>query len=270
MSLKETSHIKGRYEGLKVTKSNNVFQIQFNRPHRKNAFSTQMFIDFNKALQEAAEDKDVRITVITGTGEYYSSGNDLNNFLQSAPQTTPQDARPGTLVVENIVKTLIDYPKPVIALVNGPAVGIAVTLLGLCDAVYCSDRATFHTPFTQLAQNPEGCSSYIFPRLMGGAKATEMLLFNQKITAQEAYERNLVTRVIPDAEFHDKTQALVKYVASLPPQSVRFSKQLIRSNDRELLHRVNVAELDVLAERIVSDEVRDAVMAFFSRQKSKL
>ena len=86
-------------------------------------------------------------------------------------------------------------------------------------------QATFHTPFSQLGQSPEGCSSYIFPKIMGNAKAGELLLFNKKITAQEAFERNLVTQVFPENVFHKETEALVSYYASLPPQVTRTACQ---------------------------------------------
>ncbi|XP_076469941.1 enoyl-CoA delta isomerase 2-like isoform X2 [Babylonia areolata] len=264
----DTQGAEDRYQGMIVTKSNKVFSIRLNRPERKNAFTTQMYLDLVSALQEAATDEDVHVAVITGTGDYYSSGNDLANF--KAPRNPNETPEERTMPVCNLVKAFIDFPKPLIALVNGPAIGIAVTLLALCDAVYCSDRATFLTPFTQLGQNAEACSSYTFPKMMGGAKAAEMLLFNRKITAPEAYERNLVSRVIPDADFHKETEAFVSYVASLPPVSMQSSKKLIRGNEREVLHKVNDTELKLLAKLVQSPETLNAVLAFFSRQKSKL
>ena len=94
------------------------------------------------------------------------------------------------------MKAFIDFPKPLVVLVNGPAVGISVTVMALCDAVYATDRATFHTPFTILGQSPEGCSTVTFPQAMGHAHASEMLLFNKKITASEAKERGIVSEVI--------------------------------------------------------------------------
>ncbi|KAL8571758.1 hypothetical protein ACOMHN_051125 [Nucella lapillus] len=230
MEPMEAKDGKDRYEGLIVSKNNKVLHIQFNRPERKNAVTLQMYYGLASALREAAKDPEVNVAVLTG------NGNDLGNFTK---KLTPEEAErfEKEKPFFNLVRAFIDFPKPLIALVNGPAIGVAVTLLGLCDAVYCSDKATFQTPFTQLAQSAEGCSSYVFPRLMGTAKATEILLFNRKITAQEAYDRNLVTRVFPDADFRKETEAVLSYIVSLPPQS---------------------------------SEVADAILAFFSRKKSKL
>ncbi|KAK7505696.1 hypothetical protein BaRGS_00002967 [Batillaria attramentaria] len=235
-----------RFQGLKVTKTNKVFRIQLNRPNKKNALTWQMYNDIGTALGEAAQDKDVSVAVVTGSGDYYCSGNDLSNFTQVKPDEIGKMALTARGVLLNFVNSIIDFPKPLIALVNGPAVGVSVTVLGLFDAVYCTDKATFHTPFSQLGQSPEGCSSYIFPKIMGNAKAGELLLFNKKITAQEAFDRNLVS------------------------QSLQFSKTLNRNAERELLHRVNEAECELLVERWQSQECINAIMAFFSRKKGNL
>ncbi|KAL8583176.1 hypothetical protein ACOMHN_046560 [Nucella lapillus] len=209
-----------RFEGLKVTKVNKVLRIQLNRPAKKNALTWQMYADIATALREGGQDKDVSVAVITGSGDYYCSGNDLSNFTNVKPEEMSQMALNGRDVLLDFVGAFIDFPKPLISLINGPAVGISVTVLGLFDAVYCTDKATFHTPFSQLGQSPEGCSSYLFPKMMGNAKAGELLLFNRKVTAQEACDRNLVTQVFPEDVFQKETEALVAYYGSLPPQEV--------------------------------------------------
>ncbi|XP_076449589.1 enoyl-CoA delta isomerase 2-like [Babylonia areolata] len=256
-----------RFPGLKITKKNKVFRIQLNRPSKKNALTWQMYADIGKALREAAQDKDVSVAVITGTGDYYCSGNDLSNFTNVKPEDIPQMALNGRDVLVDFVGAFIDFPKPLIALVNGPAVGISVTVMGLFDAVYCTDKATFHTPFSQLGQSPEGCSSYLFPKMMGNAKAGELLLFNRKITAQEACDRNLITRVFPEDVFEKETEALVAYYGSLPPQSLQYSKTLNRDAERDLLHKVNQAECELLVERWQSKECINAIMSFFAKKK---
>ncbi|KAG8133281.1 putative Peroxisomal 32-trans-enoyl-CoA isomerase-like protein, partial [Naja naja] len=144
---------------------------------------------------------------------------------------------------------------PLIAVVNGPAVGISVTLLGLFDIVYATDQATFHTPFSNLGQSPEGCSSYTFPKIMGLTKATEMLLFNKKLTAAEACSQGLVAEVFPDSTFQKETLAV--------------SKQLIRNMEKEKLYEVNSQECECLMERWLSEECMQAVMSFMQK-KSKL
>ncbi len=126
------------------------------------------------------------------------------------------------MLCRRFVSAFIDFPKPLLAAVNGPAVGIPVTSLGLCDVVFASDRATFHTPFASLGQSPEGCSSYIFPKIMGQAKANEVLLFGRKLTAQEAFDRGLVTEIFPDSSFQEDLQKKLDQYSQLPRQ-VGFS-----------------------------------------------
>jgi len=259
-----------RFPGMKITKENKVLRIRLNRPAKKNAITWQMYEDIATALDEAAKDDSVSVAVLTGTGDYYCSGNDLSNFTNVKPEEIPKMALNGKRVLLKFVKAFIDFPKPLVSLVNGPAVGISVTVMGLFDAVYCTDKATFHTPFSQLGQSPEGCSSYLFPKMMGNAKAGELLLFNRKITAQEACDRNLVTQVFPEDTFAKETEKLVAYYGSLPPQSLKFSKTLNRDAERETLHKVNEAECDLLVERWQSQECINAIMSFFSKKQANL
>ncbi|XP_062425995.1 enoyl-CoA delta isomerase 2 isoform X2 [Rhea pennata] len=235
------------YETIIVTTKNNITKIMLNRPEKKNAISHKMYREIIKALEEAAKD-DSTIAVITGNGEYYCSGNDLNNFTNVQAGQTEKMAKDGALLLREFVAHFIDFPKPLIAVVNGPAIGISVTLLGLCDIVYASDLATFHTPFSQLGQSPEGCSSYLFPKIMGLAKATEMLLFNKKLTAAEACAQGLVTEVFPNRTFQKEVWARLKAYASLPKNSLAVSKQLLRGVEKEKLHAVNDQECEVLKE----------------------
>ncbi|NWT25024.1 ECI2 isomerase, partial [Cardinalis cardinalis] len=268
---KEASPEEGRHDGyetLIVTTKNNITKIMFNRPDKKNAINHQMYREVIKALEEAGKN-DSTIAVITGNGDYYSSGNDLNNFTNVQPGEMEKMAKEGAVLLKDFVGHFIDFPKPLIAVVNGPAIGICVTVLGLCDLVYASDRATFHSPFSQLGQSPEGCSSYLFPKIMGLAKASEMLLFNKKLTAAEACAQGLVTEVFPDSSFQKEVWARLEAFASLPKNSLAVSKQLLRSWEKEKLHAVNSRECEVLIERWLSDECVNAIVSFFQK-KSKL
>ncbi|NWH82265.1 ECI2 isomerase, partial [Piaya cayana] len=258
----------GGYDTILVTTKNNITKIMFNRPDKKNAISRKMYGEIIKALEEAGKD-DSAIAVITGNGDYYSSGNDLNNFTSGLAGAVEKMAKDGAALLKEFVDHFIDFPKPLIAVVNGPAVGIAVTLLGLCDVVYASDRATFHTPFSQLGQSPEGCSSYLFPKIMGLAKASEVLLFNKKLTAAEACAQGLVTEVFPDMTFQKEVWKRLEAYASNPKNSLAVTKQLLRSMEKEKLHAVNSKECEVLMERWLSEECLNAISTFLT-QRSKL
>lgn len=260
-----TSSADQKYETLEVFSQDNITKIFLNRPEKKNAITLQMYKEIGLALDEAAKDDSV-ITVLSGHGDYYCSGNDLNNFTNIPPEGKEQMASDAAVILEAFVGKFIDFPKPLIAVVNGPAVGISVTILGLFDVVYATDRATFHTPFSQLGQSPEGCSSYTFPRIMGLSKASEVLLFNKLLTAHEASQLGLVTEVFPDSTFQREVWERLKGYGSLPKNSLVFSKQLMRATEKEKLHAVNIEECQRLKERWLSDECMNAIISFFQKR----
>nr|AFK11281.1 Peroxisomal 3,2-trans-enoyl-CoA isomerase [Callorhinchus milii] len=259
---------KSSYQTLQVTTENNITTILLNRPEKKNAISRKMYEEIMQALEQAGKDDSV-LTVMTGSGDYYCSGNDLSNFTQVGAEGVEKLARDSGELLTRYVSHFIDFPKPLIAVVNGPAVGIAVTGLGLFDVVYATDRATFHAPFSQLGQSPEGCSSYTFPKMMGTAKANEILLFNKKLTAAQACDLGLVAEVFPDNTFQQEVWKKLRAYAKLPKDSLRYSKQLIRGMEKEKLHAVNAQECVRLQERWLSEECMNAIMGFF-QNKSKL
>ncbi|XP_068604014.1 enoyl-CoA delta isomerase 2 isoform X2 [Brachionichthys hirsutus] len=256
------------FNTLLLTRGDNITTITLNRPSKKNAITDEMYNEIIAALEEAAKDESA-LTVFTGAGDYYCSGNDLTNFTKVPEDGVEAMAKRGGVLLRKYVKAYIDFPKPLVAMVNGPAVGIPVTVLGLFDLVYATERATFQTPFSRLGQSPEGCSSFTFPKLMGATKASEMLLFNRKLTAVQACDLGLVTEVFPDSSFRAEVWTRLKAYAQLPPQSLALSKQLLRSVEKDRLHAVNDAEVELLVERWTSDECFNAVMSFF-QAKAKL
>ncbi|XP_031213949.1 enoyl-CoA delta isomerase 3, peroxisomal-like [Mastomys coucha] len=200
-------------KGILVTSEDGITKITFNRPTKKNAITFQMYHDIMLALKNASTDNSV-ITVFTGTGDYYSSGNDLTNLINDAGEI--RDVATSAKQLREFVNCFIDFPKPLVAVVNGPAIGIAVTLLGLFDAVYASDRATFHTPFTHLGQISEACSSYTFPKIMGPAKAMKISKElirkheKQKLYTANAQECAAVQERLPIEEY---TNALKNFLS---------------------------------------------------------
>lgn len=254
-----------RYETLLVSTEDDITTITLNRPAKKNAITTEMYNEIIAALEQAAKDESV-ITVFTGAGDFYSSGNDLTAFTGIPEGGVEQAANQGGELLRKYTNAYIDFPKPLVAVVNGPAVGVSVTVLGLFDLVYATERASFHTPFTQLGQSTEGCSSYTFPKIMGTAKASEMLLFNKKLTAGQACELGLVTEVFPETSFQSEVWTRLKTYAKLPRNSLAFSKQLIRSMEKDRLHAVNDAEVKCLVERWQSDECFNAVMSLLKQK----
>ncbi|KAJ3195511.1 Enoyl-CoA delta isomerase 2, mitochondrial, partial [Dinochytrium kinnereticum] len=190
---------------------NGVREIAFNRPEKFNAFSPQLYDDFLAALQDATADETTKVTILTGRGKFYSSGQEL-----SAPAASENPAaylRHRANVTTQIAETLINYPKLLIAAINGPAIGYACTSLAICDLVYSVPHATFNTPFMELALAVEGCSSILFPRIMGNAKANEMLLLGAKYTAEEWERLGMITRILPADNFLEQVRAIAQKAA---------------------------------------------------------
>lgn len=263
---------ENRFQHLCYDVKNGVATITFNCPRRKNAFSLELWSEVIVALRRAAQDDRVVVCVLTGNGDYFSSGNDLNNFINAKKKGVELSEYmvfegQGILIVYG--ETLIDFPKQLIAAVNGPALGIGVTVLGLVDVVYASDTATFLTPFTSLGQSPEACSSYTFPKIMGHSKAYEVLYFGRKLTAAEAKESGLVSEVFPAASFQKEVQMRTEKFAALPRKTLQAAKKLCRDGEREQLKRVLYAELEVLGRLSNSEENKQAIQSFF-RRKSKM
>lgn len=247
------------------------FVVRFNRPTKKNSITLEMYETMIGYLKEATERDDIHYFVLTGTGDFFSSGNDLGNFMNRLKTGLPPDvlAKDAAELVRRYVAAFINFPKPAVALVNGPSIGVSCTVLGLFDFIYASDKAFFHTPFTLLGLNPEGCSSYTFPRAMGVARASRVLMLNEQLSAQEAKSCGFITDVFPHATFYEETKKRLQELAKLPPKSLQYSKALVRDPVWADLHKANDKECDRLTERFVSQEAMQAVMNFF-KDKGKL
>ncbi|OXA58901.1 enoyl-CoA delta isomerase 2 [Folsomia candida] len=224
-----------RRDDVDVTVEGGIRTITMNRLSKHNAITDQMYRQMGKSLLESNRDEATKIVVITGVGEkYFTSGYDLKNLIQDYNNRVPAGANGATV----FISSLIECKKPLIGLVNGSAVGIGVTLLAHCEAVYASDQAHFNTPFIKLGIPPECCSSYLFPKIVGHAKAGALLHFNDTWTAQEAYEYGLVTRVFPQDKFKTEAWKLVKKMAEHPAETLLNSKALLRDKERPLLRKV--------------------------------
>ncbi|KAK1933566.1 Enoyl-CoA delta isomerase 2 [Phytophthora citrophthora] len=256
-------------EGLLVEISENgLLTIQLNRPKKLNAIDIAMYEGLTKALEPSKTQEKVKAVLLKSSGEYFSSGNDLSMFT-SNPEGLSLDkmADKGAVLLENVVDTFITYPKPIVAAVQGPAVGIATTILALCDLVYVKETATFHTPFTSLGQSPEACSSLLFPRIMGPARANALLLLGEKLSAKDAVDTGLATAVFGAAEFDTQVQTKVDLLLSRYPQSMQRSKALIRSAAVvKELQEANHRECQTLKELWLGPECMDAILKFQSRK----
>eukprot|EP00002_Diphylleia_rotans_P005317 TRINITY_DN14442_c0_g1_i1.p1 TRINITY_DN14442_c0_g1~~TRINITY_DN14442_c0_g1_i1.p1 ORF type:complete len:262 (-),score=71.45 TRINITY_DN14442_c0_g1_i1:29-814(-) len=256
------------FETITYSVKDGVAIICLNRPQRKNAITLAMYDEVVGALGLASKDDAVVVAMITGAGDYYSSGNDLSGFLSvEDPQGMLKTANE---LLTRFVDAFIVFDKPLIAAVNGPSFGIATTTLGLCDFVYAHPKATFTTPFMRLAQSPEGCSSLTFPQMMG-MKANLLLMADGTITAEQAERWNFVTAILPAEGFHDEALKIATKLAKLPKQALKDCKKLMRSTQKDLLLQTNRREVELLNDRWQSEEFVEAISAFFmNKQNAKL
>ncbi|KAL7733853.1 hypothetical protein ACLKA6_011570 [Drosophila palustris] len=255
------------FEHLIVEKEGKILVIKFYNPAKKNCLNRFAYKELGRALSEVNNDEEVTIVVITGIGEYFTAGNELSG----TDQIPDLDAyfKESNEIFKNMINSFINCTKLIFTLVNGPSIGIGTTIVGLSDVTWCAEEAHFLTPFGKLGLVPEACSSYTFPLIMGRSKATEMLLLNEKLTAQEAYHFNFVSRIFKLSELDSVVWPKIREYAELPPNSMRESKRLINLSLRENLIRANDEECVELLKRLHGEEFVLAMINFANR-KSKL
>lgn len=244
---------------LDVNLHERVLTLRFNRPERKNALSLAMYTAAADALQQADNDEDVRVIVITGAGECFTSGNDLVDFMNE-PEI--HENHP----VVRFMRSLQHIAKPVMAAVRGPAIGIGTTMLLHCDLVYASDTARLQLPFVNLGLCPEYAASYLLPALLGHARASELLLLGEPFTAEQAFQWNMITAVVDDAGLEELVSAKAQRLAQKPPAAVRRTKALLKQAQLPAVDAAIAAEFIGFAEGLGSDECKEAVMAFFEKR----
>jgi enoyl-CoA hydratase/carnithine racemase len=245
---------------IKTATLNGVCTIEIARPEKKNALTMAMYQDMADGLRAAAADGAVRAVLITGQPGIFTSGNDLEDFMQRPPQG-PDSA------VFRFMQALLECDKPVVAAVTGGAIGIGVTLLMHCDFVYVSDEARLATPFTSLGLVPEFASSLVLPQLMGHRKAAEKLLLGDPFTGEQAVECGLANAVLPAAEVLPHARRVAERFNALPPGAVREAKRLMRRSQAEAVRETIGVEGELFAQRLRSPEAQEAFQAFFQKRK---
>ena len=236
-----------------------VTTIEIARPEKKNALTQAMYQAMADALRAAQADPAVRAVLICGQPGIFTSGNDLEDFMQRPPQG-PESP------VFRFMRALIDCDKPVIAAVTGAAIGIGTTLLLHCDFVYVSDEARLAMPFVSLGLVPEFASSLLVPQRMGHVRAAEKLLLGDPFTGAEAVECGIANAVLPAGEVVNHARRVAERFRHLAPAAVRESKALMRAPLREQTLAVIAAEGEVFAQRLRSPEAREAFQAFFEKR----
>jgi enoyl-CoA hydratase/carnithine racemase len=237
-----------------------ICTITLNRVEKKNSITTVMYQTMADALAAAQGDASVRVVVIQGHETIFSAGNDIADFLNNPPAGLDSP-------VFRFLHGIASFPKPIIAAVNGPAVGIGTTLLLHCDLVYAGDNAAFSMPFVNLGLCPEAASSLLVPQLMGYHRAAEALLLGEPFMAEAALEVGLVNRVVPPLETNTYAQSVARRLAAKPLSSLIETKRLMKKNQGPLVAQVMAEEGDSFGRMLRESAAREAFGAFMEKRK---
>lgn len=242
-----------------VSRRGAIAAIEFNRPQKRNALTREMYELMDDAVAAAEADAGVRVLLFHGQREAFTAGNDLGDFIRRPPQgeDTP---------VFRFVRRVSAAAKPLVAAVNGPAVGLGTTLLLHCDLVYAGDNARFQLPFTRLGLVPEFASSYLLPLVAGYQRAAELLLLGEAFDAARALEAGFVTRVVPAEQALDCAWEAAGKLAALPPESLRATKALLKRAHRAAIEAQLGAEGEHFRRMLTEPAAREAFAAFMEKR----
>src|SRR6185369_2159749 len=241
-------------------RSGSILRITLNRPAKKNAMTSSMYMTMAQILNDAANEDDVLVVLWDGAGDSFSAGNDLEDFLKHPPG-------PGESPQAQLADALLNVDKPLIAAVKGVAIGGGTTLLTHCDFVYAGESSKFKLPFVDLGLVPEFGSSWSLPARSGYIRAAELFLLAQPFSAEVAVEVGLVTRVVPDTELSATVTQTAEKLAAKPIGALRATKKLLKRSSREQIDQAIQVEVEEFSSRVRSAEVREVFTAFMEKRK---
>lgn len=237
-----------------------ISTITFNRVEKKNSITTTMYATLADLLEAAATDSAVRVVVLQGDVAVFSAGNDIGDFLENPPSTL--DAP-----VFRLLRAVATFPKPLLAAVCGPAVGIGTTLLFHCDLVYAGDNAAFSMPFVNLGLCPEAGSSLLVPQMLGYHRAAEALLLGEPFFAEAALEVGLVNRVVPPTECNAVAQAQARKLAAKPLSALVETKRLLKLGHTSAVLERMAQEAQSFVRMLSEPAAREAFSAFVQKRR---
>ena len=238
---------------------NGVMTITFNRLERKNSITAAMYGAMADALAQAGSDPAIRVVVLQGHETVFSAGNDIGDFLNQPPAGADSP-------VFRFLRGIAGFPKPLIAAVCGPAVGVGTTMLFHCDLVYAGDNAAFSMPFVNLGLCPEAASSLLVPQMLGYHRAAEALLLGEPFMAEAALEVGLVNRVVPPTEANGVAQAAARKLAAKPIASLMETKRLMKKGQQQLVLQQMADEGQSFSRMLGEPAAREAFGAFMEKR----
>ena len=249
-------------EHVLVERDGDCLSITLNRPERRNAITVAMYAALADAIEGAADDASLRLITLQGRGEDFTAGNDLNDFLAAMPRDGED------IPVWRLLRALARNRVPLVAAVQGNAVGIGTTMLFHCDLVVAEESVRFSMPFVDLGLVPEAASSLLLPRLAGRRRAARYLLLSEPFGTDDAQAFGLVSHMVPTGGLEAALARVVAALKAKPREALRLTQNLLRTSDEaEILERMNL-ENGHFSERLTSDEVREAIAAFFANRGS--
>jgi enoyl-CoA hydratase/carnithine racemase len=249
-------------EQLIVTDEGATRTIRLRRPEKKNAITQDMYRAMSHAIDTAQNNPAIRCMVITGGSGVFTAGNDLEEFLR---QGTSNADIPRASNAVKFLYSLAHNAKPVIAAVDGVAIGIGTTMLFHCDYVLASTTATFSTPFIHLGLVPEGASSLLIPRIMGHQRAFAMLVMGRTVSAEDARIAGFVNAVVAPGHTEAEARKVAREICALPAEAVAISRRLLKLPPEDMTRRID-QESHLFGERMRSKEAVSAFEAFFARK----
>jgi enoyl-CoA hydratase/carnithine racemase len=244
-----------------TTREGPVLVIRLNRAEKKNALTGAMYQALTSGIATAESDESIAASVILGQPGIFCAGNDIKDFIAFA-----MGGGIGQPILD-FLRALVGSTKPLVAGVDGAAIGIGTTMLLHCDYVLSSPRAVYATPFVDLGLVPEAASSLIVPQLMGNRLAFEMLAMGTRFDADRARASGIVNHIVAEADLEAETLRAALGIASKPREAVRLARRLIRGDVAPILARID-EEAKLFSERLMSQEARAAFEAFLSRGKA--
>jgi enoyl-CoA hydratase/carnithine racemase len=237
-----------------------VLTLTLNRLERKNSITSAMYGAMADALESAAADAGARVLLVQGHETVFSAGNDINDFLNNPPagENSP---------VFRFLRGIATFPKPLLAAVCGPAVGVGTTMLFHCDLVYAGDNAAFSMPFANLGLCPEAASSLLVPQMLGYHRAAEALMLGEPFMAEAALEVGLVNRVLPPTETNLYAAAQARKLAAKPIASLVETKRLMKKGQQAAVLQQMQDEGESFSRMLVAPAAKEAFTAFMEKRK---
>ena len=241
-------------------RSGSILRVQLNRPAKKNAMTSAMYVTIADSLNAAAKDDDIRVVLWHGAGDSFCAGNDVEDFMRNPPG-------PGESPQAHLIGALINFEKPLVAAVHGAAIGGGTTMLTHCDFVYAGESAKFQMPFINLALVPEFGASYSIPARIGYLRAAELIALGLPFDAQRARELGLVTRVVPDEKLLATATETAQKLAEKPSIALQACKRLMKQPIRAQLEQAAKLENEEFSVRVRSADAKEAFTAFIEKRR---